>query len=326
MERIDLTCPKCRAIMEYNKEENEIVCPYCGHKELVEEKETIEDLTKRTMQESYAREKGRQIAEKEAMRKTRKTKAIVVIFSLFFVLILSLIIIKNVEPTREYVENPFDMIDITFSGKNGQGIVKVKINDPTKGNLKYTLSKKEKLSEGEIITVTFKNDENYRFGVSEKQYTVKGLAQYIKSINELDEDIKKEIHEISYGVLKSGIEGSYSYSGEITELKPYKFYLLTGDSSNVLYDVYTAKIKTKSGNIYEKYVLVWYQDVIILSDNVWNYSEKKIGGKQIGAGDPKTMNALSKDYAGYITGYLTIDDFKTAVKEYGGIYMKLSEE
>lgn len=329
MEKLDLTCPKCNGIMDYIEEKNEIICPYCGHKEVPQKKESIEDLAARTMQESYAREKGKQIAEEEKEKREKRKKFKFKIISILVLIILFILVGNLMQVSKEYVEDPFSLINVEFTGKNGSGYAKITILDKSKSNIKYTLSKSEKLSENEIITVSVTQNSDYRFGTNSKQYTVKGLAQYVNNLENLDNSIKEEIHGISYEFLKRQLEDTYSFNGTLVELAPYKIYLLTNSSNsnyNILYDVYTAKIQAKSGNSYDKCLVIYYENLIVLPNNKWSYDKKASGGSIVAAGDPATMNGLSKDYAGYLKGFLSIDDFEMSLKEHGGIYGIITSE
>lgn len=53
MKKIDLTCPRCGAIMEVNEEKTEANCSYCRYKFLIEKDESLEEAKKRIHELAY---------------------------------------------------------------------------------------------------------------------------------------------------------------------------------------------------------------------------------------------------------------------------------
>ena len=297
---INIICPNCKRKMSII--ENKAQCDCCGYSYTLNTKVVTD--------------------KKLNHRLKTQIPLLIIILTILFLgkdFIISLM--------TDYIEDPFIGIDIDFYGVNGEGTAYINIADKSK-DIKYSLSNSSGLSEGDVITLNA-TSSSYKLGIYEKKYTVYGLDKYITSINDIDENIRKYIHDKSYEYLKSRIENGYSFSGTIESLEPYKIYLITnGDNKNYLYDVYNLKIKTKSGNIYEKYVVANYIDVIKLTNIEKLIKYKNIGqiGKSIEAGDPKVTDVENNNYAGVITGFLTNDELDMYIKTHMETNMELYQE
>jgi hypothetical protein len=108
-------------------------------------------------------------------------------------------------------------------------------------------------------------------------------------------------------------------------------YLCVSDSPktyNYLYDVFIAKIKTKNGKIFEKYVVARYSGVVAMNEenDPVRYSLRENIGKIIEAGNPNTSSAFNNEYVGYISGFLSIDDLVSYMKSYHDVSTKIIEE
>ena len=135
-------------------------------------------------------------------------------------------------------------------------------------------------------------------------------------LNDLTDDMKNYIHKISYDFQKQEITGTYSFSGELVSLEPYKFYLSTdGKTKDYLYDVYLAKIKAGNGVTYDRYVVTRYENVVITNneDDLVRYSSKRHIGDLIRAGNPSAWSP--KDgYTGSIWGFYSVEELESFIK------------
>ena len=317
MKKIDLKCSSCGANMQISDDNTQAVCPYCHYTFLIEKKESIDELVKKEEKLSYARKKGeRKAIEDSIMRqKKRKFTIIIVVIAILFSIVIFSTIINYL--SLEYMENPFECINVEFTGIDGEGQAKI-VNTKKCENysdINYIFSKENKLTEGESIRVTA-TSEIFRFGTNSKEYTVNGLSEYLLDLEDLTDDILNKLHKFSYSHLKDKAFG-IAFSGEIVKLVPYKLYLYTnGENKNILYDVYKTSIKTRSGNVYDKFVVAYYQNFVILdNDELFSYSKLYHCGNIIKAGDPNEWSAMSKNYAGNIDGFLTIEDFRSYINK-----------
>ena len=315
MKKIDLKCENCGALMQVSEDKTEAVCPYCNHKFLIEREPDIEELSQKAEKLSYAKEAGKIKAIDESMKQhsKRKFKALIITIVVFLILIIVGALIKY--NSLEYIKDPFECITVNFTGTDGTGTAKIVTNNKCENhdNIKYLLSKKDKLTESEKITITASSDK-YRFGISKKEYIVTGLSLYLTDLNNLTTDMITKIHELSANELK---ENSIAFSGEVVNMVPYKLYLYTNNQNdNVLYDVYKVSIKTKSGNVYEKFKVAYYEDFVLLKNSeLFSYSRLYYLGNVINAGDPNAYNSMDKNYAGNLIGFESITDFKSYVSK-----------
>lgn len=311
MKKISLKCENCGAIMKVSEDKTEATCPYCKYKFLIEKEPTISELQEKEEKLSYAREKGKRDAINDTTR-TNKTKNYFTTLLIIFITIGVVALIGyGIYNSLEELEDPFTCIDINFTGKDGTGSATIVNNNTCEyySKLEYSLSKDSNLSEDEEIKVSVISS-SYRLKINEKIYKVKGLNTYLNNLNDLNEKTISDIHEISYKILKN--VKSTSFSGTITSLEPYKIYLRSNNKkNNTLYDVYKVKIKTSSGKVFEKYMVASYEDFILFKEsNTFSYINVHYVGNTVQAGDPNVISASNKDYAGFITGFLTIEDFK----------------
>ena len=310
MEKLDLTCPNCRATMTLDDSTKQAICPYCGHKMLIEKRETVEEAVERAKQVSYAQKEGENLAEEASKKRQIKKKIIRVLTIILVFTLLSFLFVTIKHYSKKYIEDPFQYLTISFSGTDGTGKAQIKISDIDDNDIEFVLSKEEHLSENEKIVVTAKSNK-YRFKTDEKTYRVHGLLKYISEPSQITDEIKEFLHNKSYEYQKGEIEKSISVNSSIAALEPYKIFLIAGDQSNQIYDVFKVSIKTKSGNVFDHYVATVYENVIELVDkeDPVKFMSMKKCGNVIHAGDPKEKSAMGKDYAKNLTGFETINDF-----------------
>lgn len=332
--KLDLLCPRCHGTMELNEDKTELFCPYCRHKIIIKKGETLEQLIERVKQISYAKTQGTKLAEEEAERRKNIKSIKIFILTILCVLIIGIggILVKYF--AREYIKDPFDYVSVSFSGTNGTGEAQLNIkhNNIKTNDIKFILSKGKNLSNEEYITVTA-SSEKYRFGKKQMSIKVEGLNNYLNSLDELNNEMKKFIHKKSYEFQEEKVSSSlnepYSNNPKLVSLESLKMYLITNlKDKNTLYDVYSAKIKAKSGNIYTKYVVTSYSDVVIVNngEDLLRFKNIKAEGRVIDAGKTGVNTVLSSDYAGNLIGFSTLSDAETYVKNYPDTTMKIFEE
>ena len=328
IEKMDLSCPRCNGTMEYNKIKSELFCPYCRHRIVVKEEENLEELLLKEKKLSYARADGRNLAEEKAMKRRKmqntldKLRKVFIIFICIFAFIA---IPRSITYfSKPNIDDPFEYITVTFSGITGNGQAIINKSGEKSSNITYKLSKERELQEGETITITATSDI-YRFNKNSKSIKVQGLNNYLFSLNDLNNEMREFIHSKSYDFLKNRLEKSFSFRGEIVSLEPYKMYLSTNNiNKNILYDVYSAKIKAKTETIYEKFVIAGYENTIIVNEDndLIRFSGLNLIGRTIVGGS----NINSRDYIGVITGFENINDLETYIYNNTDTSMKTQTE
>lgn len=92
--------------------------------------------------------------------------------------------------------NPFDYIEVSFEGTDGDGEVVIKTmskDDVDANRIDYDISKMSDLIQGETISIVADSSE-YRLTEKSKTYIVEGLDEYLKDINDIPEESLQLIH------------------------------------------------------------------------------------------------------------------------------------
>lgn len=320
MKKIDLKCPSCGARMKLSDDKSSATCPYCENSIVIQEEKNLKDECKRIEQLTYARESAKFKAANdiELHKKTRESHAklatiLIIIFIIGAAIAFNIIAVVSNYYALELIENPFECINVKFNGVDGSGKVEILDNGQCDyfKDINFSPAKNKALYEGQTVTISAISDI-YRFEVSEKKFKVKGLSKFLTSLESLTDEVIEKVHEYSYNKLTNSAF-SLSYEGDIVSLTPYKFYLYTNNSNkNYLYDVYSVEIKARSNKVFKKYVVAYYKDFLLLSNQeLFSYSDLRHCGNLIKAGDPSAMSYLNYDYAGNLWGFETIEDFKS---------------
>jgi len=264
MEIIDMTCPKCAASLKPDLDKGEAVCEYCGHHILIDKEDTIAEIRAKAQSRSYGYHKGRLEAEAEANKKQAISKA-KIITTVLLVIVLFTSASVVVSTLFKPKVNPFDYIEVSFQGKDGDGEVDLEIKSMgpniDTGLIDFDISKENNLSQGESISIQASSRE-YRLLEQSRIYIVDGLDEYLKDLDNIPEEALALIHSKSEAVLELNLDSS-KQSGVLEALKPVKLFLVTdGKNANELYDVFEARFMTNAGEqIF--YVAACFDDVII---------------------------------------------------------------
>lgn len=315
MKTIDLKCTNCGAMMQLSEDKSSAECQYCKNKILLTKELSIEEQARRAEQLSYAKERGEIRANVEAKKKQTGLKiiAILIVIGLLIGSAIMSFVVKYL--SLEPMDDPFKCIEVKFSGVDGNGRAEI-INNETCENypeIEYSILENDKLKEGQKINIIATSD-TYRFDKGSKEYVVTGLSKYLTKLDQLTEEIINKVHTYSKNHIKENGYG-ISFKGEEVSLTPYKIYLYSnGKDKNILYDLYKLQVKTRTGKIFDKYVVVYYENFLLLTNKeLFSYSRLWHCGKTIPAGSPSVSTANSKDYAGYMTGFLSEEDFKSYI-------------
>lgn len=266
MKTIDLTCPKCGALLKPDRYQGKAVCEYCGYNMLIEKEDTIEEIRVKEQAKSYGYHRGRLKAEAEA-RAARKVKyrgvlVPVIVIGVIVLIALSSVVVQQVSMPQI---NPFDYIEVSFQGTDGKGeVVLETVNvseDVDINRVEFDISKDDWLLQGETITIQASSDD-YRLSETTKTYVVEGLDEYLKDLENLPEEALELIHVQAESALKLNLENSKN-TGFFVDMKPVKLFLVTdGKQMNRLYDVFEAHFATNAGE-QTYYVVAYFDDVIV---------------------------------------------------------------
>lgn len=311
MDKIDLICPQCGANLTVNEDHTKAKCSYCGFTSLIKKEESLEDLSHRLEELSYANEKGEMRAALEAEKvRSRRSKTSMLIT--IGVIALAIYIFIKVNDSKKVQVNPFDYVNVSFNGTTGQGIAKMKIDvndeDINPYDIDYEIKPTEKLEEGDKVTVTAKSSI-YKLQSEKKVYQVEGLDLFLSDINELSEDAMNAIHTSA----SETIDMALSYAGKNNvsiEKNNFATYLLTNKKdNNILYDVFEVNFEM-DGQTSTIYMATYFENVITRgkSGNSIDYGRTMYKGNTIAVFDGNVWSP-------YVTGYRTLEgaigDFKT---------------
>ena len=268
MKMIDMTCPKCSAVLKVDDKKEKAVCEYCGYQVLLEREDTPEEIKAKAHAKSYGYHKGRLDAEAKAQeeaekkKKNRKIKAILIVVAMiYFFGFWSL--------WQTYIStpkvNPFDYLEVVFTGTDGDGEVVVTVKPGAEGidtgKIRFVFSKERDLLQGETVTVTASSDV-YLVMEDTKTYTVEGLDEYLQNLEDIPAEALELIHLQAESAQSMNLDNSQE-SGHFLDMKPVKLYLLTdGRLTNHLYDVFEVHFSTDKG---EKtfYVVSVFDNIVV---------------------------------------------------------------
>lgn len=312
METIDLTCSKCGGNMEVDRANRKLHCPYCGHEVVLEsnDSDSIEE-------KSYARQKGilRANQENEKTKKKHKAKKTVIALGVVALLILICAVYYNLQPKTD----PFAYIDISFSGKSGDGNAQIVYNEEKAEEIDlslitYRISPDKYLSNGDSVTVTAESTD-YLLSQTEKKYTVSGLYTSLTALDSISEKAVQMIHNKS----KITVETDIGHTGYISAA-PCKLLLTVNEKkSNTLYDVYKVEYRNSDDSIAERYAVAYYTNIIVYDTDEPSMSYD--GTMYTG----QIIRTLDNGYNGFMTGYKSIDDVKADILSHQSSAVTLQE-
>lgn len=320
MKMIDLTCPKCSATLKPNADNTKAVCEYCGYQVLIEREDTVEEMRAKAHAKSYGYHKGKLEAEaevKEKATKRQKARSIKIKFIVAAVVVLLILLSAAFEQLSKPQVNPFDCIEVTFQGTDGEGKAVLQTKSTADIDVNYidfVISKKNYLLQGETITVTATSDR-YLLTEKERVYTVEGLDEYLTDLEDIPADALEMIHLRAESALELNLDSSKS-AGFFLDMKPVKLFLTTdGKQTNSLYDVFEVRFTTVDG---EKtfYVMAVFSDVVVRD------------------GEQTSINMSSGVYSGnltqvqgwlYIMAYNSLEEIKASLLTSQESQMELKE-
>lgn len=319
MKMIDLNCPKCGATINPDMEKGRCECKYCGHQMLIEKEDTLEEIAAKAQSKSYGYHKGKLQAEAEAgiiregaATQKRTIPTVAVILVVLVVLGLIIAIISNVSKPKV---NPFNCIEVSFKGTDGDGDVVIKTvpqGEVDPNWIDYEASKYSDLCQGDTITIIAKSSE-YRLTEESKTYVVTGLDTYLKNLADIPTDLLELIHQKAADIQDINLSNN---KDALVDMKPVKLFLLTdGERDNVLYVVHEVNFSTEKGDT-TCYVSAGFENVVLRKGA--NTSLDLSLGMYYG-------NAISIGTVIPITGYESVNAVRTDLLTSQAQAMELTE-
>ena len=172
--------------------------------------------------------------------------------------------VSGLEKIKEF--DPFDNFEITFNGISSDGTA---IYDYKAADLNYfdfSVDKTTGLKNGDVVKVTVDKNavENVirylglKATVTEKEYTVSGLSEYMTSFKDLSSDLQDKLKSAAEKVIKDYVSGSYDSASKLSDLRYDGFMELV--SNNTPETVYNSDGAFPEHRVYFP---VQFQDVIV---------------------------------------------------------------
>ena len=318
MKIIDMTCPKCGAQLKMDSDKEKAVCEYCGYSMLIEKEDTLEEIRAKAQSKAYGYHKGKLEAEEEINKKKKYHKARNIVI-MIGVIVLIIIVSAAIRELSKPKVNPFDCIEVSCRGKDGEGEVLMDVIKSVEGidpNLiEFDISKDDHLIQGETISI-YATSTEYHLTEKTKVYTVEGLDEYLKDLDSIPEEALEIIHTKATACLELNLE-STKKAGAFVEMKPVRLFLATdGKQTNELYDVFEAHFITDSG---EKtyYVLARFKDVVIRNGE--QVSINMSGGTYLGS-----LTQIEGSF--WIMAYASLEEIQADILTSEESYMELKEK
>ena len=322
MKMIDLNCPKCGAPINPDMEKGRCECKYCGHQMIIEKEDTLEEIAAKAQSKAYGYHKGKLQAEAEAgiireganvQKKTIPTPLLIII-----VLVIIGMVAVTVSSVAKPKVNPFDCIEVSFKGTDGDGELVMKMvgqGDVDPNRIDYDISKDSHLSQGDTISI-LATSSDYRLTEKSKTYVVEGLDEYLTDLADIPREALELIDKKAIAVQELNLENTKKL-GFFVDMKPVKLFLLTdGEQKNQLYMVHEVNFATEEGN--KTY-----------------YVSSGFGGVVIRKGAQTSMDLGYGMYYGdiftrvasmtYITAYESVEQIRTELLTGQDQYMGLKE-
>ena len=327
-ERSRLICPQCGGHLQWivEGERQFLKCPYCGYSELLERELTTEEKLALENRLTYERERGRLRAKDEYESKMRRKMTFLkilpklIIVSVILTLLGLGVLFTVCKPLQKTID-PFDYVEVVFSGTDGRGqaIVKPLPIDGESNDIYYSLSVRDQLSEGQMLFLEA-SEGSYNLTKNKKTYVVTGLDLYVTDASQLDEEAQNYLHELSENAIDQGYGRGVNYSmlGVFTKkydtytCRPLRIVLLSnGQRRNCILNVYEATFANEN-NAETVYIVYELTGVVLhkKSATTLSFENGYFAGDCIDIG-----NAYGKGYLGSLYGFRTEEDLDIYIRK-----------
>lgn len=193
------------------------------------------------------------------------------------------------------VFDPFAGVELVYSGIGPNGYVELKNNssDEIASKLRFDMDKTNGLSNGDVITVTLRDDGSQapmqyfikRYNAipasTEKKFTVEGLGSYVGAAAEIPADTMTKMQSQAQDVINAYVANNWSKEAKMDNLTYIGNYFLkaknnTYSGQNKVILVYRASASIKRDDdkenpiddSFDYYIGVQYNDLIVLPDGM----------------------------------------------------------
>jgi|GEM_PF-3209247 len=298
-----MKCPNCGAPLSLEEGQSHGVCSYCGS-DWILENFNVDDAS--------------DIQEKPVTKNKSKLIAGLIVAAIVAVGCISGLVNKMAQPRID----PFENLSVTFSGLDGEGTLSYK-NTGTGdlSELVFKPSKEYGLSNGDIVTFKVRDLNGYRFTRETTEFEVTGLDEYLSSLDQLSDEMQTRIHNASALTLQTCNKSSMNMFPDDASWSEPEYigqYLLVAKDGydnwhgmNRVYDLYHSVITTPSGETYDIYQPMMFEDIVVKADGTIDMDFNctlEAGlrfGDEIGMGITSSFNGFLSEaemYYGVVSG------------------------
>ena len=296
-------CPFCDSLLELDTRSTEQKA-YEAFKGKYKAEAEYNDAERRARQE-YEREQAEQ-AEKSARNRRVKGRLIGCLTPVLILIVLIAIGTIIVKVVDAKLTDPSSYIDVSFEGLDGSGHIVYTYHDDApfdSRDIKTHCYEDGRLRNGQSVKIEFSPvDDNAMIKDVTKAYTVAGLKGVEKDLENFTADVMADIETKS----KDKLKGAQGLTDERYQSMKRRCIYLRYDpdtNENVVWDVYQVPITSRGEDFGDRYVSVYYENLVIKSNGDLVYDGSGKGG-----------HLMFFNYGEGFNGYDSFDDFLSVVK------------
>lgn len=173
--------------------------------------------------------------------------------------------------------DPFSYVTIDCSGIDGKGKCQMKLEDAKddKGEIintskiKYQISKTDEFSNNDTFTVTAESD-TYQLTEKSKVYTVSGLDEYLKNVDELSQDNIDLF--VSEALAKQPDVTDSSDGATFNSVTAKKLIVMSADQTSTVYVISEINYTLQDGTNVSYYLSTYFKNVVLRKNSSGEYS------------------------------------------------------
>lgn len=299
-------CPFCDSLLELDTRSTEQKT-YEAFKGKYKAEAEFNEAERRARQE-FEREQMKQAEKRERSRKVkgRAVGAIGCLTPILIFIILFAVGAVFVKVVDARLTDPSSYIDVSFEGLDGSGHIVYTYHDDapfSAHDIKTHCYEDGSLSNGESVKIEFSPvDDNAMIKSVTKAYNVSGLKGVETDFENYSADVMADIERKS----KDNLKDAQGMTDErYKALKRQCLYLRydPDTNTNTLWDVYKVHIDSHGTDYGDRYVSVWYDNLVVKPNGDLVYNKTGEGG-----------HLMFFKYADGFNGYDSFDDFLSIVK------------
>ncbi len=222
--------------------------------------------------------------------------------------------VEGLEDPKEV--SPLDSLEVTFEGISPFGTASFRYAEdaPQLSNAAINLDKRDNLSNGDTVTATLEFPEGYDpaadgYLITEtsKAFTVSGLAEYVTSYQDMDEEFLSWTKKEAEDLIRAQVAAHYNNGSKLGTLEyaGYAFLLakenIEGSAANIFYCVLRATASNNQGGFPDTmvYFPVYFRNVLFKDGKITcDGTGEIVGSSPLGNGNFTTFG-FNNPYSAY---------------------------